>query len=124
MDGRARALQGGRMMNLKDTNKIIERLAEVKASIDPEVHSNVGAIKYGIAIAIKEIGNAPTIEAESVRHGEWIDKGYSGDWAWQTDGRGNSWRVFQCSACYEKSKSKSKHCPNCGAKMDGKSRAL
>ena len=106
-------------MRLIDADVLVERWKRI-ASISWN-ETAVTSWSHAYEEIISEIEEEPTIEAESVRHGEWIDKGYSGDWAWQTDGRGNSWRVFQCSACNEKSKSKSKHCPNCGAKMDGKS---
>lgn len=49
------------------------------------------------------------IEAEEVRHGEWIY---------------DHWCEFKCSECGEWSNSKpykgrELYCPNCGAKMDG-----
>lgn len=56
------------------------------------------------------INEAPTIEAEPVRHGRWIVKG----------------QEIYCSECNEESlynsfgASKfSRFCPNCGARMDG-----
>lgn len=48
----------------------------------------------------------PTIEAEPIKHGRWIDRGYM--------------KVgFNCSVCgaYVIS-GKENYCPNCGAKMD------
>lgn len=56
----------------------------------------------------------PTIESESVRHGEWIDTGieeldliYSG---------------YKCSQCgFILCGNQTKYCPGCGAKMDKKS---
>ena len=50
------------------------------------------------------------IEAEEVKHGEWIYE---------------NWCEFRCSECGEWSNSKpykgrEPYCPNCGARMDGK----
>lgn len=56
------------------------------------------------AIAMK----APTIEAEPVRHGDWVKYPH---------GSG-----IYCSECHKKRRYKDIHdeyCPNCGAKMDG-----
>jgi len=49
--------------------------------------------------------------------GRWIDKGWDGDFSFRIDGRGNCWRVFECSACGKQSRSPSAYCPHCGAKM-------
>ena len=57
-----------------------------------------------------EIEDAPTADVEEVRHGEWI---YA------------HWCEFRCSICGHWSKTeprgKENFCPNCGAKMDGRS---
>lgn len=50
--------------------------------------------------------------------GHWIDKGWNGDWAWQIDGRGNCWRVIECSECGKSVLVESNYCPNRGAKME------
>lgn len=62
---------------------------------------------HEIILRVKE---APTIDAEPVRHGQWIlvlaDK----------RGRGG---VYNCTACNGCRPIKSAYCPDCGAKMDG-----
>ena len=57
------------------------------------------------------IDNAPTIDAVSVVHGEWIDRGMRVPSSW----------VKKCSLCgYETDTWRwCNFCPNCGAKMDG-----
>ena len=66
---------------------------------------------------------ADTIEmlsekAREPKCGEWIDKGWKGDWQFETDGRGNCWYEYKCSECgYIKRGGKSNYCPNCGAYM-------
>ena len=47
----------------------------------------------------------PTIEAEPVKHGHWIDK---------QNGR---WIYAECSHCKTVHDVKSNYCPNCGAQM-------
>ena len=56
-------------------------------------------------ISLYQINNAPTVDAEPVRHGRWIDRGYL--------------KVgYHCSLCggYVVA-GKEKYCPHCGAKM-------
>lgn len=61
------------------------------------------------AVDVSDIDEAPTIEAEPVRHGRWIKRGQD---------------IF-CSECDEESgytwagaSRYSDYCPNCGCKMD------
>lgn len=54
---------------------------------------------------IELIDNAPTIEAEPVKHGRW-------EWI---GGYGYQYRCSECIMCAER---RTKYCPNCGAKMD------
>jgi len=57
-------------------------------------------------VSLEDINSAPTIEAEPVRHGRWIDTG-SGQ---------------ECSICCEIQygyDSQRHYCANCGAKMNG-----
>ena len=56
------------------------------------------------------------------QEGHWIDKGWNGDWAWQIDGRGNCWRVIECSECGKSVSVESNYCPNCGAKMSNQNK--
>ena len=51
------------------------------------------------------------------KRGKWIDKGWTGDWQYLTDGRGNCWRKIVCSECGESVRHESNFCPNCGADM-------
>ena len=70
---------------------------------------------------------APTIDAEPVRHGEWIYDPNATDW-----GIGG----YVCSECYTRNKNLpcneiknplmyagSNFCPHCGARMDGGTKA-
>lgn len=51
-----------------------------------------------------DIDNAPTIEAEPVKHGRWIGIGRTS---------------VTCSECGEWTEVAGNYCPNCGAKMEG-----
>lgn len=53
-----------------------------------------------INAAIETIDDAPTVDAEPVRHGMW-------------------WRGAFCSQCGGRGEQEFRYCPNCGAKMDG-----
>lgn len=64
---------------------------------------------YDKARIISEIDEAPTIEAEPVRHGHWIGKPIAG------------YSTVRCSACrsvFSENNGKWNYCPDCGAKMD------
>ena len=64
------------------------------------------------------VDEMPTIEPER-KKGKWIDKGWNGDWQYQTDGRGNSWHEWECSECnYITKGAKGHFCPKCGTKME------
>lgn len=53
-------------------------------------------------VRVRDIENAPTVDAEPVRHGHW---------EWDGD--------YICSNCGERGhRNKWNYCPNCGAKMD------
>ena len=57
-----------------------------------------------------DIEDAPTVDAEPVRHGKWID------WL----GKGNEWECSECKCSIESHGSIAyEYCPMCGARMDG-----
>ena len=56
-------------------------------------------------------------QVEKVWRGEWVDKGWDGDFSWKIDGRGNCWKVIECSQCQCKVSAQTNFCPNCGAPM-------
>lgn len=73
------------------------------------INNNFGAVTRFIIKSI--LKDAPTIEAEPVRHGRWVDKMV---------------RDWHCSECGKKARfdgycydDKPNYCPNCGARMDG-----
>lgn len=68
---------------------------------------------HGWNSAIEIIQNAPTIEAEPVKHGSW---------EWMEDMYGAYVRCSECGDefnCWEADCALTKYCPNCGARMDG-----
>lgn len=66
---------------------------------------------WGNAITVMDIDQAPTIDAEPVRHGLWIEIGAD------KHGRGG---IQKCTACDGTYPYRCKYCPNCGAKMYAK----
>ena len=102
-------------MRLIDADTLIHRLLNTKI-----VAANL--FQYANAVT-NMIGDAPTIEAEPVRHGRWLNKK-----EWHL-GRWVAW--LECSCCGEHDDNAemyemlpfgagpSNYCPNCGAKMDG-----
>ena len=54
------------------------------------------------------VDSQPTVDAEPVRHGQWIDR----------NGAivAPFWERYECSECGARSDN-SKYCPNCGARM-------
>ena len=61
----------------------------------------------GLPVISEVIDAAPTIDAEPVRHGKWIDKSGGIEGAWN-----------HCSVCGERAIELYDYCPNCGAKME------
>ena len=65
--------------------------------------------------ARKLMEDAPTADVAEVKHGEWIEVNHTG-----TNRRHIKYTTKKCSVCgYYNGRRKTKHCPNCGAKMDG-----
>ena len=54
---------------------------------------------------IFDINNAPTVDAEPVKHGHWIDINENGS-------------LWECSICGDRSCCCGNYCMECGAKMD------
>ncbi len=59
-------------------------------------------------ITKRDVEEAPTVDAEPVRHGRWLRMDEAPEW----DQR-------RCSECGDISCCQRNYCPNCGAKMDG-----
>lgn len=58
------------------------------------------------------ISDAPTIEAEPVRHGRWV---LVSQWR---DEEGTLNPIYRCTACSITNDEEDRYCPHCGAKMD------
>ena len=63
----------------------------------------------GIDAAWNRIKQAPTIDAEPVRHGKWIEHL---NYKEERDG------YYWCPLCQKMATREYNYCPNCGAKMD------
>lgn len=61
---------------------------------------------------LEALYHAPTVDAEPVRHGKWMEKRETSKF---------HVRYFECSECRAASyryQTRMNYCPNCGAKMD------
>lgn len=71
-------------------------------------------------VDVADIKNAPTVEAEPVKHGKW--KGWRKSAFHRLDKFGEpiyrDARYYSCNLCYYRTVIKSNYCPHCGAKMD------
>lgn len=65
---------------------------------------NSREINLGEIVTLEDFDRQPTIDAEPVRHGQWIRSGVI---------------TGKCSECGKISADRGKYCSNCGAKMDG-----
>ena len=92
------------------------RLIDADALINDRENFIVIGAGDNICIDISDIAKAPTIEAEPVKHGRWIEPSrlYYGA------------KQYECSLCYSDTfwkkhsiTEKYPHCPNCGCRMDG-----
>ena len=93
-----------------DYRMLEDRLMEIPSADKQQVDGAtlISAMTLGYSYGIK--ANRP--------QGEWIDKGWKGDWQFETDGRGNCWHEYECSECgFHNKGGKSNYCPHCGAYM-------
>lgn len=78
-----------------------------KAPFDKDIEHQVRAF----LMVAEMIADAPTIEAEPVRHGHWDEKALILDWC-----EDDVDIVYECS-CGGTNEWKSPFCPHCGARM-------
>lgn len=87
--------------------KILNNSRSIRAE-----HDGVSGIWINLMDAIGEIERVPVVDAETARHGHWIQAGHDG---WSS--------YIKCSKCKRYLRdihpSDYKFCPYCGAKMDG-----
>ena len=86
------------------------RLIDADALLPNMEQYRCGRGEYSRMVDVWHIEHAPTIEAEPVRHGRWVDKMVR-DWHCSECGKKASFDGY----CYD---DKPNYCPNCGAKMD------
>ena len=80
----------------------------------PDIPGGGFAGGYNAVVMSAEIKNAPTVDAEPIKHGKWI---YGNDFHWYT---------ASCNKCgYQRSTdikadrwNQWNYCPNCGARMN------
>ena len=114
--------KGNETMELIDKNALYKQFVELEAAAWKRVekHMNDGdmdALKLWTAIlnertAYKhDVADAPAVEAEPVRRGEWIRRDLGGWHCSLCDEQAPFW-------CMASTQELSNYCPNCGALMD------
>lgn len=95
------------MGRLIDADALRNDCIELIRCIDAETvkEDYYDGMEGGVENVMKCIDEAPTVDAEPVRHGKWIEYPTA-------DG------MNQCSACGVLRFGESNYCPNCGARMD------
>ena len=93
------------MNEIKTTVKeALEQLTDLKR--DREGFADIKAIDVAIKVMEMIIDEMPTIEAEPIKHGEWIPDDYEYN------------HCSECSYEHESPEYVTPYCPNCGAKME------
>ena len=104
-------------MGVSDKREV--RLIDADALLESGICAEYGYNDNGLLLipmrdVTNSIRNAPTIDAEPVRHGRWLYNSYPT--VWYGHGEPPEW---VCSECEERAYNTYDYCPNCGAKMDG-----
>lgn len=94
-------------MRLIDADSLLKRnMLDKAGKYEEDGYLNREALATMMAYEVKSmIDNEPTVDAEPVRHGEWlpVDELYD---------------AFDCSECDAMVHKPCNYCPKCGAKMD------
>ena len=93
------------MARLIDADALIERLKAIRDLYGTK-NERERAARGGVVACICAVHDAPTVNAEPVRNGRWID--------WSMWGESK----YQCTECNAEMKYKTNFCPRCGAKME------
>lgn len=104
-------------MGVSDKREV--RLIDADALLESGICAEYGYNDNGLLLipmrdVTNSIRNAPTIDAEPVRHGRWLYNSYPT--VWYGHGEPPEW---VCSECEERAYNTYDYCPNCGANMDG-----
>lgn len=106
-----------------DADKLIEHIKDLPTWWEDEGGVYGHSMKYPEGLfhcedVINSIENAPTADVVEVKHGHWVAKE---NVRISKRGRLIHYDRYKCSECgVWNGRHKPKHCPDCGAKMDGK----
>lgn len=104
-------------MRLIDADALKAELWKERASLQMMDDSQTAdKIMYGIYKAERCASKMPSVDAEPVRYGRWIEMPLKED---KTADVTAYYEPIVCSVCGSQNNCKSAYCPNCGAKMDG-----
>ena len=96
---------------LIDLNALLLELKKMESEYYASEFEEDNIMGLGVMMAIRKVKDAPTIEAEPVRHAQWVQ-------LWSNK--------FRCTACERAiyvetvmDEPSYSYCPECGANMDG-----
>lgn len=78
-----------------------------KLKPDMEIFTSAYSTELTKCYSKEAIDNAPTVNAEPIKHGKWIKHG------------GDKYPYYDCSECGNGDNMAMPYCAECGAKMDG-----
>ena len=90
-------------------------MAASKSNADVILRNGYGQCWVPLSRFLQLIGEAPTIEAEPVRHGRWVP-------IYELTSEGilpDEPMGYMCDQCKAKRRKRLNYCSDCGAKMDG-----
>lgn len=114
-------------MRLIDADALLKKLEDTSYGYYKTDEYIDGVFAGGISESEIIVMQSPTIEAEPVRHGEWIRKEPNPEFIKKLHELGIAKQLGEasvywvCSECEKFGILHNKYCPNCGAKMDKKS---
>lgn len=84
-----------------DCETVLEQITEIKNDFSPTVRPMFDVFKHMLS-------EAPAADVAPIVHGEWIETGYKPRFT----------KEVECSNCGKTQLGVTKHCPNCGARME------
>lgn len=103
-------------VRLIDANLVIQKLKSYYNKLSPSIYSEI-IRRDEVSSCIAELINAPTVEAQPVKHGQWIKHRID-------DPKSILYGAVKdttCSVCGKSTPYNTEYCMHCGARMDGDS---
>ena len=102
-----------RLIDADALSQNVIALGKTGDSYDPEVLNFRIGYNSALLAVKKLIANAPTLDVQPVRRGEWEEL------VWDDECDNRKRRSYRCTRCYKQNAVRGNFCPNCGADMRG-----